>query len=221
VSTPLVFAGFVDAGALRSVTIDTPNIAAGFVDAGAVNASSLTIAGAAGIDGGLQIKGSVSATNGLSAGGAAIVANGINSAGAIVAGTTIQAGTYVEFNGVLYNDSGGTHKIGDSTAPTISSGFGSGASIPNHNTNWAFTVNVGTGGAANTGVIALGTAATGWVCSCQDVTTPASFVTAQTGGTSSTANFTNYSRTTGLIIAWTASDASAARRSRRPAVNQR
>ena len=49
-------------------------------------------------------------------------------------------------------------------------------------------------------------ATTGWVVDCHDVTTPASFITEQTGGTTATATVTNYSRTTGLAIAWTASD---------------
>lgn len=92
-----------------------------------------------------------------------------------------------------------------STAPTIS-GFGTSPSVPSNNGTCAFTINVGTGGTASTGTVTLPAAATGWVCTAQDVTTPASYITSQTGGTTTTATFTNYSRTTGLATAWTASD---------------
>lgn len=91
------------------------------------------------------------------------------------------------------------------TAPTVS-GFGSSPSVPANNGTCAFTVNVGTGGTASTGTVNLPTATTGWVCNAYDVTTPASFVTSQTGGSTATATFTNYARTTGLPIAWAASD---------------
>ena len=89
--------------------------------------------------------------------------------------------------------------------PSISSGFGTTPSVTAGYAA-AFRVNVGTGGAATTGVVALPTAFAGWNCTAQDITTPASFVTAQTASTVSTASFANYSRTTGLSIAWTASD---------------
>mgnify|MGYP001616944267 FL=1 len=54
--------------------------------------------------------------------------------------------------------------------------------------------------------ITLPAATTAWVCQVQDVTTPASFIIGQTGGTTTTATITNYSRTTGLATDWTASD---------------
>lgn len=90
-------------------------------------------------------------------------------------------------------------------APTISSGFGSSPSVT-AGTASAFRVNVGTGGTAQNGVVALPTAATGWNCTARDITTNATFVTDQTASTTATATFQNYSRTTGLAIAWTASD---------------
>jgi hypothetical protein len=71
-----------------------------------------------------------------------------------------------------------------STAPTISSGFGTSPSIAANNGTAAFTVNVGTGGTAYAGVIGLpmhvaatgdgqGTqgATNGWVCQCTDLST--------------------------------------------------
>lgn len=108
----------------------------------------------------------------------------------------VGATTQYNVNGVLHVSA---------TAPTVT-GFGTSPSVPNNNGTSAFTVNVGTGGSASTGTVTLPAAATGWVCTAQDVTTPASFITSQTGGTTTTATFTNYSRTTGAAIAWTASD---------------
>ena len=71
----------------------------------------------------------------------------------------------------------------------------------------AFRVNVGTGGTASAGVISMGaTALTGWTCNVDDLTTPASHSTRQTASATTTVSLTNYSRTTGLAQAWTASD---------------
>lgn len=98
------------------------------------------------------------------------------------------------------------HMTAKSTTPTVS-GFGTGAAVVASNGTAAFTINVGTGGAASTGTITLPAATTGWVLTgCHDVTNPDSFVTRQTGGTATTITVTNYSATTGLAIAWTASD---------------
>lgn len=92
------------------------------------------------------------------------------------------------------------------TAPTISSGFGTTPSVSANNGTIAFRINVGTGGTASSGVIGLPTATTGWNCNVDDITTPASYVTDQTASTTTTATVQNYSRTTGLATAWTASD---------------
>ena len=91
-----------------------------------------------------------------------------------------------------------------STAPTVSAGFGTSPSIAG--TSTSFTITIGTGGTADTGTVTFPAAATGWVCQCNDVTNNASFVTSQTGGSTTTATFQNYSRTTGSAIAWTAAD---------------
>lgn len=98
--------------------------------------------------------------------------------------------------------SGTGHAFALNTAPTIVAGAG--ASVTNNNGTVAFTINLG--GAAQTGTITLPAATAGWVCYMQDITTPASFVISQTGGTASTVTFTCYSRTTGLAINWTAND---------------
>lgn len=92
------------------------------------------------------------------------------------------------------------------TAPTIASGFGTSPTIPNSNGTAAFTINVGTGGAASSGVLTMPEATTGWVVDCVDITNAATAVTVQTAGTSTSVTLTNYSRTTGLATAWAASD---------------
>jgi hypothetical protein len=74
------------------------------------------------------------------------------------------------------------------TAPTISSGFGLGASIVNNNGPAAFTVNVGTGGGASNGVLGLPTAANGWACFATDRNS--NIVTRETATTTATATLT-------------------------------
>jgi hypothetical protein len=92
-------------------------------------------------------------------------------------------------------------------APTISSGFGTGPSITTNNGPASFTINVGTGGTASSGVIGLPTAANGWNCWCSDLTTQSStvFLCKQTASTTTTATITNYD-TSGSAAAWAASD---------------
>lgn len=100
---------------------------------------------------------------------------------------------------------GGVSSLCSATAPTVS-GFGSSPSVPNNNGTCAFTVNVGTGGSASTGTVTLPTATTGWICHSENVTTPGTYITRQTGGTATTATLSNYALSTGIAIAWTASD---------------
>lgn len=90
--------------------------------------------------------------------------------------------------------------------PTISSGFGTGASVTQSNGAASFSINVGTGGTASSGVVGLPTAPHGWACSAADVTTPTGDLTQQTASSTNSATFTNYVRTTGVAGAWTASD---------------
>lgn len=93
------------------------------------------------------------------------------------------------------------------TAPTISSGFGSSPSIVAHNGTPAFEINVGTGGAASSGVVGLPTATTGWNCSATDITTKTAtvFLTKQTASAANSATFTNYDAA-GSAAAWVDSD---------------
>lgn len=94
------------------------------------------------------------------------------------------------------------------TTPTISSGFGTSPSVTAGISTAAFRVNVGTGGVATTGVIALNTTATtGWNCFCTDITTTTAAVdvckmTASNTTTVTLGNFTSG----GIAGAWVASD---------------
>lgn len=89
----------------------------------------------------------------------------------------------------------------------VASGFGTSPSVANGSDFTAFSVNVGTGGAASSGIITMPVAAPhGYACSAVNTTNPASFVTVGTPTSATTITLTNYSRTTGLLIAWTASD---------------
>jgi hypothetical protein len=91
--------------------------------------------------------------------------------------------------------------------PTISSGFGTSPTVPSGSSSATFTVNVGTGGTANSGVILFATAApTGWACTVTDQTNPGANKTVVSASTTTTATFSNYSQTTGLAAAWSASD---------------
>jgi hypothetical protein len=100
-----------------------------------------------------------------------------------------------------------TAVIAKMASPTVSSGFGTSPSITGASTI-AFQVNVGTGGAATSGVIALGaTASNGWTVDCTDITTTSAtvFMTKQTASSTTTATVGNFT-TAGVAGAWAASD---------------
>lgn len=80
------------------------------------------------------------------------------------------------------------------TAPTISSGFGTGASVTANNGTAAFRIGVGTT-SATTGVIGLPTATTGWNCFCDDITTNSTAISncKQTASATTTATIGNFS----------------------------
>lgn len=93
------------------------------------------------------------------------------------------------------------------TAPTISSGFGTSPTIAASNGTLAFTVNVGTGGTATSGVIGLPTANANWDCKCTDITTASAtvFITKQTARANNSCTVGNFN-TSGAAAAWAASD---------------
>ena len=96
------------------------------------------------------------------------------------------------------------------TSPTISSGFGTSPSIASNNGTLAFTVNVGTGGTASSGVIGMPTATTGWICSVNNLTgvaaNRADQATRQTATSTTSVTVQNQTLSTGAALAWTASD---------------
>lgn len=99
--------------------------------------------------------------------------------------------------------------LASSTAPTISSGFGSTPSIVSSNGSAAFTVNVGTGGSATGGVLTMPAAATGWACSVNDITAAAGHVaynTRQTASSTTSVTVENQTTSSGAAVAWAASD---------------
>lgn len=115
---------------------------------------------------------------------------------------------YVTFGALSYRLSGTLVISG--TAPTIASGFGTSPSVVANNGTAAFTVNVGTGGTANNGVIGLPTATTGWVCHTQNLTAQAAHRAAvdtrQTASSTTSATIENQAIATGTATAWVASD---------------
>lgn len=96
------------------------------------------------------------------------------------------------------------------TAPTISSGFGTSPSVVASNGTVAFTVNVGTGGTASSGVVGLPASTNGWNCSVENRTSNAANRagqrTLQTATTTTTVTVQNQTISTGAALAWTASD---------------
>lgn len=92
------------------------------------------------------------------------------------------------------------------TAPAIASGFCTSPSITAANGTAAFDILVGSACGASIGTLTMPTATTGWVCQFHDVTTPASNVVEQTGGTVSTVTLTNYVRTTGVAGNFSSND---------------
>lgn len=121
----------------------------------------------------------------------------LRTAGGLAATKAITAGTGYRLASTL---------MVSSTAPTIASGFCTSPTVPNANGTAAFTVNVGSACAGSTGVITMPTAATGWVCSAYNITTPATNVVNQTAGTTTSVTVTNYVRTTGVAGNFTSSD---------------
>ena len=86
------------------------------------------------------------------------------------------------------------------TAPTISSGFGTSPVINVPNGTAAFVINVGTGGTANSGIIGLPAATSGWNCWANDQSDQTTR-TVQNGSTTTSANFVNVN-SAGTPTAW-------------------
>lgn len=122
--------------------------------------------------------------------------------------------TRIGYNGIIttigaiqaptYQNSNNNHTFYSGTAPTIASGFGTTPSIPANNGTAAFTVNVGTGGTATSGVITMPAATTGWACHAAPNGAPQAAAVTYSAPTSTTSiTLTNYTLTTGAALAWT------------------
>lgn len=111
--------------------------------------------------------------------------------------TTAQTG-YATVDALGLNLAGAPAVV--STAPTVTSGFGSGTpgTIVTGSTAFAFRVTVGTNAGGTSGVIGLPTATTFWNCFMSDQTTPLD-ITRQTSSSASSATFTT-------TVAWTTGD---------------
>lgn len=154
----------------------------------AVNGSGLSMSASGGI---------VSATQSTFAGfsglsGTTLYNNGQNT----FSGSTVLNGT-LNITPLAFN----------AAAPAVSSGFGTSPTITNANGPTVFTLTIGTGGTATSGVLALPTATNGWFCKADDMTTNSAtvFVTKQTANTAASATLANYN-TSGAQAAWVAGD---------------
>jgi hypothetical protein len=135
---------------------------------------------------------------------------------AIAAGTSNTLGICAGSTPIISATGGGTPGTsvttiaglfgGGGAAPTVASGFGSTPSIGTGSIPSSFSVNVGTGGSATTGVITLPTATNAWSCYASDTGTTPTGQTEPSAMTTTSVTLTNYSRTTGLAVAWTASE---------------
>lgn len=94
--------------------------------------------------------------------------------------------------------------LASATAPTLGTGWGTGATITAFNST-AFKVVVGTGGAAN-GTINFPTAANGWIVFAADVTGGTTLFLQQTASTATSATVTSFSITSGLAANMAAGD---------------
>lgn len=118
-------------------------------------------------------------------------------------------GVYVAGGAVNVNN--GTYQlagkaVASTTAPTISSGFGTSPTITANNT-MAFKIAIGSGGTASSGVVTMPTANAGWKCDAVDVTTQSTsvFTTRETAYTTTSVTFTQFN-TSMAATAWTAGD---------------
>lgn len=136
----------------------------------------------------------------------------LRNTGAQLDAITGDAGAYTNFKalGVLASSySTNSALLISNVAPTIASGFGTSPTVPSQNGTLAFTVNVGTGGVATSGVITLPAATTGWIAFVTNITAAAAHRadnTRQTASTTTSVTLENQTTSTGAALAWTASD---------------
>lgn len=122
----------------------------------------------------------------------------------------LEAGSLVYDGSLVPNSVLGQKVLLSAVAPTIGSGFGTSPSIVVHNGTAAFTVNVGTGGTASSGVITMPAAQNGWVAFITNVTANAAnranVDTVQTASTTNSITIQSQTISTGAATAWAAND---------------
>lgn len=91
---------------------------------------------------------------------------------------------------------------GYTTAVVIASGFGTSPSIVNGSTTFVFTINVGTGGVASSGVLTMPAAPVGWVVFATDIATNTTTATKMVAGTTTSVTLENQTVATGAAVAW-------------------
>jgi len=91
-----------------------------------------------------------------------------------------------------------------STAPTITSGFGTSPSIVATSTA-AFSITIGSS-PGSTGIVALPTAPHGWSITATNITSNSSLTVSCSAQSATSVTLTSYSRTTGLAVSFNASD---------------
>lgn len=90
-------------------------------------------------------------------------------------------------------------------APTISSGFGTNPSIATNNGTIGFTIDVGTGGTASSGVVGLTACNSKWICRCSQLDPTLLTEVRMSATTTTTCTLTNTTIATGVAAAFPAS----------------
>lgn len=165
--------------------------------------STISSGANSGTAGQITLFGSTSGSTTLTAaanGGTITASAGFSVTGSFTA-STVNATSEIQLN---------AKRLITAAAPTISSGFfGTAPSIVSSSGQASFRVNVGTGTAASSGVVALASATTNWNCQAYNLTAHAGARTDDTVVTASTTNtVTLQNRTIATSVAanWTASD---------------
>lgn len=163
-------------------------------------------------NGSIQVAGSVSLQSGGAWNGGSISINDSSGGNVTSIGTGTTTGAVNIGNANNFTNNVGPRQINGKlvespTLPTIASGFGSSPVPPSGIGTRAFTMTVGTGGTANTGVLQMpGGATSGWACSVTNVSNPGTSNPKAYKLSASQITVTNYSQTLGTVTAFTAGD---------------
>ena len=189
------------AGALFGNLADVNYYSANVI--GLSNAASVAFSSTSASNGSKDVNLSRISANVLGVGtGAAGSAAGTLSTGGLLTASNVTFGAASTFL------TKGGQVVYSPTAPTIASGGCTSPSIVNNNGTARFEADVGTGCSGSQPLVfTLPATTTGWNCTAQNVSNPASSVAAQSSAVSTTSvTITSYSRTLGTAQAWTDGD---------------